>query len=97
MYFFFYLILCMSSSFNNCPEINELMVLDLSIMIVVNSVEELLSRNFAEKKFRPMLYSLIFINSFWTIFVKYLEHFIYNSHQLWWQILYLWVCERFQW
>jgi hypothetical protein len=31
-----------------------------------------------------MFHSLVFINSFWTIFVKYLEHFIHNSYQLWW-------------
>jgi hypothetical protein len=54
----------MAGSFDNRPEIKELMVLYLPIMIIINSVEELLSRNFAEEKLRPMFHSLVFINSF---------------------------------
>lgn len=86
-YLFFNLILWMSRAFNDLPEINEFFILNLTIVIVVNSVEKLLRRYFTKEKLRPMFHSFILINSFWTIFVEYLEHFIHNSHQLWWQIL----------
>ena len=77
----------MSSSLDDLPEINELIVLDLAIVVIVNSVEELLCRNFTKEKLRPMLHCFILIDCFWTVFVKYPEHFIHNCNQLWWQFL----------
>jgi hypothetical protein len=49
-YLFLDLIFGVAGAFNDSPEVNELIVLDLSIMIVVNSIEEFLCRNFAEKE-----------------------------------------------
>lgn len=63
-YLFFNFIFGVSRTFNNTPEVNELIILDLTIVIVVNSVEELLRRNLSEKKLRPMLHCFILINSF---------------------------------
>ena len=58
------------------PEIHELIILDLAVVVVVHSVEKRVGLQFP-KVFRPMFDCLIFFNCFRTIFVKDLEHLIY--------------------
>lgn len=53
----------MACTLDNHPEIDELIKLYLPIIVVINSVEELLSRYFTKEKLGPMLYSFIFIYS----------------------------------
>ena len=77
-YLFFDVFFLMTGSFDNFPEIHELIELNLTVVIVVDSIEKLLCRYLAEECSWPMLNSFISINSFWTVFVKLIEYILDN-------------------
>jgi hypothetical protein len=58
-----YLFLRVACALDDLPEVEELVVLDLAVVVVVNGIEELLGRDFS-KILRPMLYRLVLLNSF---------------------------------
>ena len=74
-YFFLDFLFSVSCSLDNLPEVHKFIILDLSIVIVVDCVEKFLSRDFS-KIFRPMFNCFIFLNCFWTVFVEYFEYII---------------------
>jgi len=74
-YLFFHLFFTVARTFDNLPELNKLIKLNLTVIVKINCVKELVSWDFAKFNLCPMLLSLTSINAFITVFVKYLEYF----------------------
>jgi hypothetical protein len=65
----------MSAAFDNLPELYELIILNLSIVVVVYSIEEFLGRNLSEA-LGPVFNGLVLLYGLRIIFVEHVKHFV---------------------
>lgn len=63
----------MTRSLHNLPEFNKLVERYLSISVEVDSIEKLICRYFSKAYLGPVPLSLLTIDCFVTVLVKYLE------------------------
>ena len=76
-YLFFDLVFTVSSSFNDLPEVNELVILNAPVMVVVDRIKEFLRRDLA-KILAPMLHGLVLLYRFGIILVEHFKDLIYQ-------------------
>ena len=80
VYLFLNVLLCVAGAFDNLPEFNELLVLNLPVGVEIDCIEKLIGRDLAKAYFGPVLLSFIAVDGFVAVFVEDLEDLVDSGH-----------------